>query len=61
MKKNFGESFAHSSLSFEKVFEESKKYALLLEEFSSKKNSEYAIELANGNEEDKKLLEQRFY
>lgn len=60
MKKNFGESFAHSSLSFEKVFEESKKYALLLEEFSSKKNSEYAIELANGNEEDKKLLEQRF-
>lgn len=60
MRKNFGESFAHSSLSFEKVFEEGKKYAILLEEFSSKENSEYAIKLSNGSKEEQKLLEQRF-
>lgn len=59
MKTIFGESFAHSSLSFEKVFQDGKKYALLLAQFISKENIKYAEQLKNGTEEEQKLLEQR--
>lgn len=59
MKNIFGESFAHSSLSFEKVFQDGKKYATLLAQFISKENTQYAELLQKGTEEDRKLLEQR--
>ena len=60
IKTIFGESFAHSSLSFEKVFTEGKIYSKKLQEFASLENSEYALTLDQGNEEDLKLLAQRF-
>lgn len=56
----FGESFAHSSLSFEKSFEESKFYAHKLREFISYKNTEYARLLETSTKkEDQDLLKQR--
>lgn len=60
MRKNFGESFAHSSLSFEKEFEESKKLAQKLNEFMSQANCAYATKLENGNQEDLELLKTRY-
>jgi hypothetical protein len=59
MKNIFGESFAHSSLSFEKVFKEGDKYSRLLAQFISKENTIYAEKLRNGTPEEKQLLEQR--
>ena len=56
----FGESFAHSSLSFEKLFQESKEYEFLLTQFMSPENTKYAEKLENGSEEDLKLLKQRY-
>ncbi len=56
----FGESFAHSSLSFEKSFEESKFFAHKLREFISSKNTEYAHLLETSDKkEDQELLKQR--
>ncbi len=60
MKNIFGESFAHSSLSFEKVFTEGKDYAQQLATFISPENTEYADKLEKGNQEDLSLLKQRF-
>ncbi len=60
MRNIFGESFAHSSLSFEKVFKEGKEYARQLEEFKSAENSEYARLLDKGGKEELALLQQRF-
>lgn len=60
MRNIFGESFAHSSLSFEKVFSEGKELSTKLEEFASKENSAYALKLNEGSEEDVSLLNQRF-
>ena len=60
MKNIFGESFAHSSLSFEKVFTESKKYEHSLEQFMSQDNTEYAKELEKGSQDDLNLLKQRY-
>lgn len=60
MRKNFGESFAHSSLSFEKEFEESKKLAQRLNEFMSQTNCAYATKLENGTQEDLELLKTRY-
>jgi len=60
MRNIFGESFAHSSLSFEKVFNEGKKYTQQLNEFANEENSTYSYILNNGNEEELKLLEQRY-
>lgn len=60
MKTIFGESFAHSSLSFEKVFTESKRYEFLLQQFISKENVVYAEKLQTGNQEDLNLLKQRY-
>lgn len=60
MKKNFGESFAHSSLSFEKEFEESKKQGQKLNEFMSQDNCAYATKLENGSQEDLELLKTRY-
>lgn len=60
MKNIFGESFAHSSLSFEKVFTESKEYEFLLRQFISPANIRYAKKLEAGNEEDLALLKQRY-
>ena len=60
IKTIFGESFAHSSLSFEKSFEESKFYTSKLKEFISPKNIEYATKLEESNNpEDHELLRQR--
>ncbi len=61
MRNIFGESFAHSSLSFEKVFEESKRYADMLNDFASEENSEFALMLDDlRTEESLSLLNQRF-
>lgn len=61
MKNIFGESFAHSSLSFEKVFEESKKYTEALKDFASEENSAFALMLDSlMTEETLSLLNQRF-
>ena len=60
MRKNFGESFAHSSLSFEKEFEESKKLTQRLNEFMSQANCAYATKLENGSQEDLELLKTRY-
>lgn len=60
MKTIFGESFAHSSLSFEKVFTESKQYEFLLQQFISKENIKYAHKLGHGTQEDLALLKQRY-
>lgn len=60
LQKMFGESFAHSSLSFEKVFTEGKIYTQKLLEFGSDENSEYAIKLNEGNQDDLRLLAQRY-
>ena len=60
MRKNFGESFAHSSLSFEKEFEESKKLTQRLNEFMSQSNCAYATKLENGSKEDLELLKTRY-
>lgn len=59
MKNIFGESLAYSSLSCEKIFEESKKYSKDLETFISPENTRYACLLNNGTEEDKNLLNQK--
>ena len=60
IKNIFGESFAHSSLSFEKSFEDSKFFSTKLKEFISPKNTEYARKLENSpREEDQELLKQR--
>ena len=60
IKTIFGESFAHSSLSFEKSFEESKFFATKLKEFISPKNTEYAKSLETSpNQADQDLLKQR--
>lgn len=60
MKSIFGESFAHSSLSFEKVFKESKEYEFLLTQFISPENIKYAKKLGQGTQEDLALLKQRY-
>ncbi len=60
MRTIFGESFAHSSLSFEKVFQESKQYDLLLNQFVSQKNIKYAYVLNQGSQEQLALLKQRY-
>ena len=60
MRTIFGESFAHSSLSFEKVFKESKKYEALLQQFISKDNIRYAQILGHGDQDDLNLLKQRY-
>ena len=60
MKKKFGESFAHSSLSFEKVFTEGNLIAKDLKKFISLDNIEYAIKLDGGSLEEQKLYAQRF-
>lgn len=60
MKNIFGESFAHSSLSFEKVFTESKEYELLLRQFTSPTNVKYAKKLEQGSQADLDLLKQRY-
>ena len=60
MRTIFGESFAHSSLSFEKVFKESKEYEALLNKFISKDNIRYAQILGHGTQEDLALLKQRY-
>lgn len=60
MKTIFGESFAHSSLSFEEEFKESKKYELLLTQFISPENIKYAKKLGTGSKEDLALLKQRY-
>ncbi len=60
MRNIFGESFAHSSLSFEELFRESKRYGIALDEFISPKNIEYALKLDQGTSDDLKLLQQRF-
>jgi hypothetical protein len=60
MRTIFGESFAHSSLSFEKVFKESKKYEALLQQFISKDNIRYAQILGHGDQDDLSLLKQRY-
>ena len=60
MKTIFGESFAHSSLSFEKVFTESKQYEFLLQQFISKDNIKYAQKLGHGTQEELALLKQRY-
>lgn len=60
MKSIFGESFAHSSLSFEKVFTESKEYEFLLTQFISPDNIKYAKKLGQGTKEDLALLKQRY-
>ena len=60
IKTIFGESFAHSSLSFEKSFEESKYFATKLKDFISPKNTEYARQLEQSeNPLDQDLLKQR--
>jgi len=60
IKNIFGESFAHSSLSFEKSFEESKRFAKKLKEFISPRNIQYAQELENSDDpNDHELLAQR--
>lgn len=61
IKNIFGESFAHSSLSFEKLFENSKLFSKALEEFSSPTNSAYALSLIETNtQESLSLLKQRY-
>lgn len=60
MRNIFGESFAHSSLSFEKVFNDGKKYTQQLNDFANEENSKYSFILNNGNTEELKLLEQRY-
>ena len=60
MKTIFGESFAHSSLSFEKVFTESKQYEFLLQQFISKDNIKYDQKLGHGTQEELALLKQRY-
>ncbi len=60
LRNIFGESFAHSSLSFEKVFTESKKYEFLLSQFISPENIKYAKKLGQGTQEDLSLLKQRY-
>lgn len=60
MKNIFGESFAHSSLSFEKVFEEGKKCSQQLVEFISPENTSYARSLKAGSSADFELLKQRY-
>lgn len=60
MKNIFGESFAHSSLSFEKVFTESKEYEQLLMQFISPTNIKYAQILSHGTKEEQLLLKQRY-
>lgn len=60
MKKNFGESFAHSSLSFEKEFSEGKKFEELIHEFTSDENCAYYKKLENGSQEDLALLKTRY-
>ncbi len=60
MKTIFGESFAHSSLSFEKVFTEGKEYAQKLTAFTSAEKTEYANKLEKGSQEDLALLKQRY-
>jgi len=57
MKNTFGESFAHCSLSIEKVFNESKTEQDNLNRFISKDNIRYAEKLDKENIE---LLQQRF-
>lgn len=60
IKNIFGESFAHSSLSFEKAFEESKIATTKLKEFILPQNTRYARMLeASPNPEDQALLKQR--
>lgn len=56
MRNIFGESFAHSSLSFERMFVESTEYQEKLNDFMSADNLAYAKKLENGNENDKQLL-----
>lgn len=60
MKTIFGESFAHSSLSFEEVFKESKRYEFLLNQFIAPQNIKYAQVLGKGSKEDLALLKQRY-
>lgn len=60
MKTIFGESFAHSSLSFEEEFKESKRYEFLLTQFISPENIKYAKKLGTGSKEDLDLLKQRY-
>ncbi len=60
IKNIFGESFAHSSLSFEKSFEESKLFARKLKDFISPRSTVYAEKLKNSdNPQDQQLLQQR--
>lgn len=60
MKNIFGESFAHSSLSFEKVFSEGKEYGQQLITFMNDENTKYAKKLENGTQKDLELLKQRY-
>lgn len=60
MTRIFGESFAHSSLSFEKVFKESKEYEFELAKFISPENIKYAQLLSKGPQESLMLLKQRY-
>lgn len=60
MKNIFGESFAHSSLSFEKVFSEGKEYGQQLISFMNDENTKYSRKLESGNQEDLQLLKQRY-
>lgn len=56
----FCESLSFSSLAFEKEFTSCKEADVKLTEFANEKNSQYALKLDKGNEDDKKLLIKRF-
>lgn len=60
MRRIFGESFAHSSLAFEEVFKESKRYEFELLRFTFPENIRYAQILSKGDSEDLRLLKQRY-